>query len=77
MDYGLARRHAEVDAEDVRNEFLHVCDALHEVFRSQPWFRGPDLYMWRPEDYYGWLTAPGDIEGDVPFVSADMIGSEA
>ena len=77
MDYGLVRRHAEIDAEEVRTDFLHVCDALHEVFRTLPWFRGRDLYTWRPEDYYAWLTWPGEITDDVPFVSADMVGSEA
>ncbi len=69
MDYGLARGHAEVNVLDVRNGFLHVCDAVQDVFRTRRSFRGPDLYVWQPQDYYFMLGEPGDPTYDVPFVS--------
>jgi DNA-binding MarR family transcriptional regulator len=70
IDSGLAAENPEVNMIDARTELLDVCTRLSWAFARKRWiFRA--LYMWRPEDYYFWLTWPGEIAGEVPFVSAE------
>jgi len=69
MDFGLANGHAEVNVMNVRNDLFHMCASLDEMFRRVPDFMAPALYTWEPQDYYFWLTEPGDVVGNVPFVT--------
>ncbi len=69
MDYGLAREHAESDTQKSREELWWHLTSLQVTFRTMPWWRGDDLYWGDPEDYWHWLTWPGELAGEVPFVS--------
>ena len=69
MDYGLAQRNADVDTQAIRETLWWHLTSLQVTFRTTPWWRGDDLYWCNPEDYYAWLTSPGEIAGKVPFVS--------
>jgi DNA-binding MarR family transcriptional regulator len=69
MDQGLARGYVEIDGVAARNEFLFVCEGIQWEFRPHSWFGGRPLYVWKPEDYYAWLTDPDEPPGDVPFVT--------
>jgi DNA-binding MarR family transcriptional regulator len=70
MDFGLAQGHAELNAMNLRNDFVHACASLQTMFRVTPWFRGDDLYCWDPEDYYAWLVWPEDpLVGEIPFAT--------
>ena len=42
---------AETRAAD-RCDMLGRCDEIQAALRIAPILRGPDLYMWRPEDFY-------------------------
>ncbi len=70
MDYGLSQEHAESNALATREHLWWILAKLIETFRARPRWRGDDLYWCDPEDYYAWLTWPGDVEGKVPFVQA-------
>ncbi len=70
MDYGLAGRYAEVDAREIREVLWWHLTSIQVTFRKAPWWRGDDLDWCDPEDYYPWLTWPGEPSGDVPFVQA-------
>jgi len=69
MDYGLAQEHAEVDALRARENLWWHLTSIQTTFREAPWWRGDDLYLCDPEDYYYFLTWPGEHAGEVPFVS--------
>jgi DNA-binding MarR family transcriptional regulator len=68
VDAALCEEHLEIDWEQHRLDIIHSCDTLDAAFRAMPWFRGPDLYLWDPEDYYFMLTDAEDRDGDLPFV---------
>jgi DNA-binding MarR family transcriptional regulator len=70
VDAALCEGHVEIDAEAKRLEILYACDALDWAFRAMPWFRGPDLYLWNPEDYCYWLTDADERDSDLPFADA-------
>lgn len=67
-DYGLAGGHVEIDAMNARHHFLAYCDDVQTVHRAWPFFHGPDLYLWRAEDYY-FHFVDVSARGDIPFVS--------
>jgi DNA-binding MarR family transcriptional regulator len=69
MDYGITRKNGEADALDIRETLWWHFTSMHTTFRASPWWRGPDLYLCDPEDYYFWLTEPGGLADEVPFVS--------
>lgn len=71
MDAGLTQNHVESDSLKARVEFIFACDAIETTFRVFPWFRGPDLYGWHPEDYWTWLTDPAEPTGTemIPWVT--------
>ncbi len=69
MDYGLARRHAAADALKIRETLWWHLMSIQLTFRTSRWWRGPDLYWCDPEDYYHYLTWPGELAENVPFVS--------
>ena len=72
FDLALAEGHVEVDSLALRTEHIQRCNALMSAFGTRNWFRGPDLYLWDPEDYYFMLVyGPNDPLGpnDVPWVT--------
>ena len=70
MDYGLAQGEAELDAMNLRNDFVHACVALHDMFRAAPRFDGDELYCWDPEEYYASLTWPDNPQvGKIPYAT--------
>lgn len=56
-DYALAGGKVEIDTLTARCEILGLCDEIQEALRVWPILRGPDLYMWRPEDFYFHLAS--------------------
>ena len=75
VDAALCSGHVELDAGMRRLEIIHACDTLDVAFRALPWFRGPDLYFWNPEDYYFLLSDADERFGDLPF--ADDLSASA
>lgn len=71
MDYGLAQGHFELEGLRLREDLVFTCDGLMHMFRTQPSFFPPDLYVCDPEEYYHWFAdlelTPGP--GDLPFVA--------
>jgi DNA-binding MarR family transcriptional regulator len=57
MDYGLAQRHVDVDTQSIRETLWWHLTSIQVTFRTTPWWRGDDLYLCNPEDYYGWFVS--------------------
>jgi DNA-binding MarR family transcriptional regulator len=54
---------------EVRNTLWWYCERLTEAFRTRPAWRGEDLYLCDPEDYYHWLVDFGEKSWGLPWVS--------
>jgi DNA-binding MarR family transcriptional regulator len=52
-----------------RETLWWYCGQFLEAYRTRPPWRGEDLYLCDPEDYYHWLTEPGEPAGRLPWVS--------
>jgi len=68
VDAALTNGHVELDAMRRRDELIGVAGDVQAMFRTTPWFRGRDLYVVDIEEYCYWLTWPGELPGEVPFV---------
>jgi len=68
MDAGLCGGHVELDAQEERLRFLYSCEDFDGFYRVTPGLRREDLYPWRPDDYWFWLTHAEDRTGaEIPF----------
>ncbi len=71
LDAVLARRNFDADTTRGRYEYVSRSLGLGADFGAR--VRGPDLYWWDYEDFYGWFAdvEDGDPECGVPFVKAN------
>jgi DNA-binding MarR family transcriptional regulator len=78
MDAGLTQGHVESDALAAREQFVFKCDGFAGHYRLAPRLRGPDLYVWRAEDYWMYLTEYEDPTGteSIPWVDDWLRESE-
>jgi len=69
VDAALVNRQFEANVEEERIRFISMLSNF--VWARGWWLRGAtSLYMWDPEDYYGWFAEmdPPWTCGEVPFV---------
>lgn len=52
---------------EVRETLWWYCEKLLEAFRTRPPWRGEDLYLCDPEDYYAWFIEEGDVSYELPW----------